>query len=186
MSWVCPGSSQTPEVNANNIIADQNTFFSWFKGSERNNCETVKSSDVYNALLRFQGSNPTPTSTDVSYYYTDIANNKKILEEKQRDANIAKDRASSIVRPELKSSYYDSWFPLNRPLKRAAIPVIIFFSSFFIVVSFFLLLGIIEIKTIFYVMVPDSSKSGSMTKPFFILLIATIILFSLTIYAFMK
>ena len=102
------------------------------------------------------------------------------------DANIAKIRAGTIVRPELQSSYYDGWFPLNRPLKRAAVPVLIFIASLLISSSFFMMLGIIGIRSHFFVIMPDTGKSGGLAKPFIILLLFTILLFGLTIYAFMR
>ena len=148
-------------------------------------CPESRTKEVYAVITNFsRGVGATPT--EISQLNTDIATSQKILEQKERDATIAKDRASTVVRPELNSSYYDSWFPLNRPLKRAAVPILVFLASLFITISFSLFIGLIGIRSHFFVIVPEASKGSSMTGPFFILLAFTVILFSLTIYAFMR
>jgi hypothetical protein len=171
-----------PSVNT--ITASDTAFFNWMTVSKAN-CPPSVTNDVYEKITNFTRT-AGGTATAISQLTTEIADSQKILEQKERDATIAKDRASTVVRPELNSSYYDSWFPLNRPLKRAAIPILVFLASLFITVSFSMFLGLIGIRSHFYVIVPDSSTSGGMTRPLFILLAFTLILFSLTIYAFMR
>lgn len=166
------------------ITADTTAFFDWMNGT-RANCPESRTKEVYAAITNL----PRPlgnTSQEISSLNTEIATLQKNLEQKQRDATIAKDRASTVVRPELNSSYYDSWFPLNRPIKRAAIPILVFFASLFISISFYMFLGLIGIRSHFYMIIPDTSKGNSITQPIFILLVFTIILFALTIYAFMR
>jgi hypothetical protein len=160
-------------------------FFDWMNGT-RVNCPESRTKEVYAAITKLRRPVGGATTTEISGLNTEIATSQKILEQKQRDATIAKDRASTVVRPELNSSYYDSWFPLNRPLKRAAIPVLVFFASLFITISFSLFLGLIGIRSHFYVIIPYDSRESSMTRPFFILLAFTVILFAFTIYAFMQ
>lgn len=160
-------------------------FFNWITVT-RANCPESRTREVYTAITNLDRGVGGATATEISKLTTEIATKQKLLEQKERDATIAKDRASTVVRPELNSSYYDSWFPLNRPLKRAAIPVLVFFASLFITVSFSMFLGLIGIRSHFYVIIPFSAQGSSMTQPFFILLAFTVILFSLTIYAFMR
>ena len=163
------------------IVSNSNAFFSWIQN--RQNCPNDTATKVHNRLLQYDAGS---MNTAIATLEQQIMNKKKELTARASDANIAKDRASSVVRPELNSSYYDSWFPLNRPLKRAAIPILVFFASLFITSAFFLLLGIFGIRSHFFMLIPDDTKGGTMTKPFFILLAFTIILFCLTIYAFMR
>lgn len=163
------------------IVSNSNAFFNWIQN--RQNCPSNTATDVYNRLLQYDAGS---SNTAISTLEQQITHKKNELNTKISDANIAKDRASSMIRPELSSSYYDSWFPLNRPLKRASIPILVFFASLFITSAFFLLLGIFGIRSHFFMLVPDDTKGGTMTKPFFILLAFTIALFCLTIYAFMR
>jgi hypothetical protein len=167
------------------ITATNTAFFDWMTGT-RANCPESRTKEVYAKIANLERGVGGATTTEISQLNTEISIGQKVLEQKERDATIAKDRASSVIRPELNSSYYDSWFPLNRPLKRAAVPILVFLASLFITIAFSLFIGLIGIRSHFFVLVPDSSKSGSMTRPFFILLAFTVILFSLTIYAFMR
>ena len=166
------------------ITATDTAFFTWMTGTKAN-CPESRTKEVYAVITNFPR-DVGATTTEISKLNTDIATSQKILEQKERDATIAKDRASTVVRPELNSSYYDSWFPLNRPLKRAAVPILVFLASLFITISFSLFIGLIGIRSHFFVIIPEASKGSSMTGPFFILLAFTVILFSLTIYAFMR
>lgn len=167
-----------------NIVSTFENFFNWMSTS-RKTCASPSATQVYNRLLDFDNGSANPSA--ISNLETQIATKTKELETKRADASIAKDRASSVVRPELQSSYYDSWFPLNRPLKRAAVPILVFFASLFISSAFFLMLGLIGIRSHFYVLLPGTSTSTStMTRPFFMLLAFTVILFCITIYAFLR
>ena len=164
------------------IVSTFENFFNWMS-TTRKTCASPSATQVYNRLLDFDGGSA--GSTAISSLETQIATKTKELATKRADSSIAKDRASSVVRPELQSSYYDSWFPLNRPLKRAAVPILVFLASMFISSAFFLMLGLIGIHSHFYVLVP-SGPTSSMTKPFFLLLAFTVILFCITIYAFLR
>ena len=172
-----------PSVDA--IIASDTDFFNWITQTKEK-CPPSVINDVYSKITNLERGVGGATATQISRLNTEIATSQKILEQKERDATIAKDRASTVVRPELKSSYYEGWFPLNRPLKRVAIPILVFFASLFITISFSLFLGLIGIRSHFFMIVPHSTKSDSMTRPFFILLAFTVVLFGLTIYAFMR
>lgn len=173
--------SGAPCPDVATIVSNANAFFNWIQN--RQNCPSDTATKVHNRLLQYDAGS---SNTAISTLEQQITNKKKELTMKLSDANIAKDRASSIVRPELNSSYYDSWFPLNRPLKRTAIPILVFFASLFITSAFFLLLGLFGIRSHFFMLVPDDTKADAMTKPFFILLAFTIVLFCVTIYAFMR
>jgi len=166
-----------------NIVSTFENFFNWMS-TYRKTCASPSATQVYIRLLDFDSGSA--GSTAISNLENEIDRKKKELETKLVDASIAKDRASSVVRPELQSSYYDSWFPLNRPLKRAAVPILVFFASLFISSAFFFMIGLIGIRSHFYVILPGGSSITSMTKPFFMLLAFTVILFCITIYAFLR
>jgi len=153
--------------------------------TDRATCPNVSVSDVYTALKNY--SSVAQNSTQIAYLNTQIQQSQKMLEQKTNDAAIAHARAAQVVRPEMNSSYYDSWFPLGRPLKRMVVPILVFLASLFISSSFFMLLGVIGIRSHFFVLVPDTEKmTGGLTKQFLMLFGITVILFGLTIYAFMR
>jgi hypothetical protein len=166
-------------MGCSNIPSSYENFFTWLN-THKNNCTPQEIKTMYNNITSFQN------YPSISGLTQDVMLQEEILKQKENDADIAKARALSVIRPELNSSYYDGWFPLNRPLKRAAIPIFVFLASLFISISFSLFLGLIGIRSYFFVIVPEVSAGGFMTRPFFILLAFTIILFSLTIYAFMR
>jgi hypothetical protein len=167
-----------------NITTSAERFFDWMTNS-RNSCPGITSTQVYNALMQYD--NGSANSSEISNLERLITEKTKEMNTKQKDTEIAKDRASSIIRPELHSNYYDSWFPLNRPLKRAAIPILVFFASLFITGSFFLMLDSIGIYSHFYIIVPGAlNDMKGMARPFLLLLSFTVILFCITIYAFLN
>ena len=184
MPWVCPSLGTNATENARAIIATDTMFFDWMNSPQRSGCKAVTAADVSN-LLKTLPRGPTNATTITTLNNT-LNDTKKTLETKLADANIAKDRASMIVRPEIQSSYYDGWFPLNRPLKRAAIPIIVFLGSFLIAASFFMMLSLIGIHSYFFILLPDTGKQTAMAKPFLLLLAFTVVLFGLTRYAFTR
>lgn len=160
-------------------------FFSWMSQPDaRTACKTVTASDVQKVISNYSATST--TSTQLSNLNTQVQQLQQNLEQKENDAAIAQARAAQIVRPEMSASYYDSWFPLGRPLKRAAVPLLVFFASLLISASFFMLLGVLGIRSHFFVLVPNTEKTNTMATPFIMLLGFTILLFCLTIYAFMR
>ena len=183
-TWTCP-SAGTPAANASNILSSADMFFSWMSQTDaRAACKTVSASDVQKAITSY--STTSTTSTRLSNLNTQVQQLQQTLKQKENDAAIAQARAAQIVRPEMSASYYDSWFPLGRPLKRAAVPLLVFFASLLISTSLFILLGLIGIRSHFFMLLPDIKKTGTITKPFMMLLGITILLFCLMIYAFMR
>ena len=62
---------------------------------------------------------------------------QKILES-QEDLKIAEDRVKTLRNVDKKPSYYESWFPINRPLRSSSIIVCFIFGIFFFSLSFFM------------------------------------------------
>lgn len=69
---------------------------------------------------------------------------QKTIEERKLDLQIAKDRALLAVNPDYNRSYYDGWFPMNRPLRQQTIPILIGFSLFFVCMSFLSILSFLR------------------------------------------
>ena len=57
----------------------------------------------------------------------------------KEDLKVAEDRVKSLRSPESTKSYYDSWFPLNRPLRTTTTVVALAFGIFFISLTIFIL-----------------------------------------------
>ena len=78
---------------------------------------------------------------------------EKILSEKTKEANqkeeIAKDskeRAKLLESPYNKTSVWEAWFPLGRPLQKESVPVLLGISIFFLVFSLFMFLRLVSIE----------------------------------------
>ena len=73
----------------------------------------------------------------------DLENKRKELEEKEKIAKDAKERARLLQDPYSKTSVWETWFPLGRPLKQESVPVLLSLSIFFLTLSLgmFLRLG---------------------------------------------
>lgn len=90
-------------------------------------------------------------------YVSQIYNLQKTLESKKEEAkkrvNIAKEakeRAASIENPYEKTTVWESWFPLGRPLQESSVPVLLSLAILFLVLSLgmFLRLAAIEFRLV--------------------------------------
>ena len=123
-------------------------------------------------------------STTVPYEIMDV--NESIVN-KQASVQIAKDRAASLQNVNSKVSYYQSWFPLARPLKHSSLPILIGLTLFMFVLLFGYLLALIgvEIKLAFpYIesIFGIRSFSDLLSKPILLLIILCVALGSLLAY----
>jgi hypothetical protein len=73
---------------------------------------------------------------------TELVSFKTQIAEAKKDLKIAEDRVSTLRHPEKDRSYYESWFPLNRPLTNRSIIIILAIGVFFLVISFLIILRI--------------------------------------------
>lgn len=62
---------------------------------------------------------------------------QKILEAEE-DLRIAEDRVKTLRNVDKQRSYYESWFPINRPLRSSSIIICFIFGIFFFSLSFFM------------------------------------------------
>jgi hypothetical protein len=72
----------------------------------------------------------------MSYSITDL---QRQVHEKQKSVIIAKDRADSLRDIDGRTSDYESWFPMGRPLKPYSVPILIGLTIFL----WMILLGIV-------------------------------------------
>lgn len=69
----------------------------------------------------------------------------KAIEQTKEDIQVAKDRAVLANFPEYTRSYYDGWFPMNRPFRKQTMPILIGASLFFLCMSFLSILSVLRL-----------------------------------------
>jgi hypothetical protein len=133
--------------------------------------------------------------TDMSMKQSDLDNVKTTIKQRENDVKITQDRANIARNPELTRSYYDGWFPINRPLKHYTIPILIALSIFFFILSFLYFMNLFGIDLQMVVDVPIfrsgplrtyGSRSLYTSTPFLIMTGVSILLLGLTIYGFTR
>ena len=131
-------------------------------------------------------------STTQATLQTDLTAKKKTIEERKADIAVARDRAILAAQPDYNRSYYDGWFPLDRPLRQQTTPILIGFALFFLSMSFLTLMSFLRLDV--RILIPQLTGTGSMTplgtqarSPLFLGSVAIIAaLTGLTIYAFVR
>ena len=152
--------------------------------------------------LKIKMTDVNSSNTDLDSVKASILNLDKKIEERKNDVEVAKERAALTKNPEKMRSYYDGWFPIDRPLKHYTIPVLIGVSLFMITLTFFYFMSLVGIDTRLSLQVPQGiyqrfGSSGSsyrsalprttqFTKSFWGMTLVTVILGGLTIYGFRK
>jgi len=166
------------------IIIDENSFFNWLNTGDKS-CPTPE--QVLEKLAETTSSNSNE-STTIYQTEQEIHSLKKIFEAHKADVEVAKDRAAMVLRPEITASYYDSWFPIGRPLKQISVPILIGFATFFTTLSLFTLLEIFGISNTFSVHVPFEKNPAfnPLTQPFWIMTGMAMLFFVITVYLFVR
>jgi hypothetical protein len=113
-------------------------------------------------LQRMVGVNPATDLQEIVQQDTKM--DLEILDAKE-DLKVAEARAVSL-RDMNKQSYYESWFPLNRPLRTSSNLIIMTIGIFFFILSFFIVLRysgiLIDISTTW--VSPQGIESPFLTK----------------------
>lgn len=71
---------------------------------------------------------------------TELITLKKNIVISKKDLKIAEERVATLRHPEKDKSYYESWFPINRPLSKPSIIIILAIGIFLFVISFFIIM----------------------------------------------
>ena len=126
---------------------------------------------------------------------SDVANNIHIAQQNilslhdqiaEEEANlaVARDRVAYIRHPEQNTSFYESWFPLDRPMYKANVPYFVLVSVFLAIFTLFVLLSLVGVNVTMHLPSTGSislySRIMSYMNPFTISLF--IILMSVVIY----
>lgn len=95
---------------------------------------TSKESDLSQALSCLQNeiTAQTQTSTSVTTLYDQKNQLQKRIDDKHKSNQVAKDRVALLTNPERKTTVYESWFPLQRPLKLSTVLILLVIGLFFI------------------------------------------------------
>jgi hypothetical protein len=80
-------------------------------------------------------------SSDILRDYDTYSLLNKQLTDAQAQVQISKDRVGMLTTPEQKTTVYESWFPLRRPLQTSSFLLLLVFGLFFITIFFGLLLS---------------------------------------------
>lgn len=199
-------SSCSPDIL--NTLNDSQAFYRWIQQKQTVSDELIGISTLSNEqeatlasidtelqntlnCIMEQNDSISVLNTQNALTRTEIADKKKELLTRQEDIKIAKDRALIVRHPELSTSYYDGWFPLNRPMHHLSIPILIAFATFLTILSFFMTLKAININTIFTVLVPTyvdkyGHESTVFGMPFMIMAGLAVLFLCLMIYAFIR
>lgn len=129
------------------------------------------------------------TTTRLAGFQTDSMDLDKQIAQKKLDVQVARDRAALALNPSLNRSYYDGWFPLERPLKHYSYPLLIGFGIFFLMIGFFVFMSLVGVDIA--VLVPRltgsaSSTSTQFTPAFWVMGGISATLLGLTIYGFTR
>lgn len=187
------GSPSTPSACTDVIRTDLSSdasFTTW--KSSINSASTLKTDldnvNAHIACLKELTDAVNATPTRLSTLQTNAANIDKAIEQARLDVKIAKDRAALALNPNLNRSYYDGWFPLDRPLKHMTYPLLIGFGLFFCSIGFFYFMALVGIDVTLLVTVPAVQSTGvtQFTSAFWVMGGVAAVLLGLTVYGFTR
>jgi hypothetical protein len=102
--------------------------------------DPVERGEILMAIEQLQSRvNQNPANT-LEVSNSELVALKRRIEESKKDLKIAEDRVATIRNPEKDRSYYESWFPINRPLTNRTIIIILAIGVFFFILSFLIVL----------------------------------------------
>jgi hypothetical protein len=149
----------------NTAIASTNGFSNWKtpiltdlnSGSLTSDQLTQAESKIFGMVscLREKIAAVKSSPTNVSTLQEQVVALQKDLKEKEDQYNVAKERALSISKIEEKTSDYEGWFPLNRPMRSTSLFLLIGFSIFFTLFFFGLVMSLLGFQIRLSWMVPQ-------------------------------
>jgi len=86
------------------------------------------------------------TTNQIQTAQQDILRLNKEITEAEADVAIARDRVAYIRHPEEHTSFYESWFPINRPMQRENVPYFIGVTIFLLIFSLLVGLSLIGVN----------------------------------------
>jgi hypothetical protein len=101
------------------------------------------SADILNttACIQSQLAHLSGTSNQIQTIQQQIMNTNDAIAQAREDSNIARDRVAYIRHPEQNTSYYESWFPMDRPMHTSSVPIFVAFTVFILLFCLLLILS---------------------------------------------
>ncbi len=175
-TWKAQTSAKITELNGtitNNALPD----------ARKGEYETLHR-DIAQTLACLQEKQNTELDAANSVYTAQdrIVQLQREIKEREEEIQIAKDRVTYIRDPDAHPSYYQSWFPMDRPMRPSSVPVLIGIVVFF---TMLILLGLLSFLGFnLSVGAPGAAPSfatialewlrAQLTPPFWIMLIVLI------------
>ncbi len=138
--------------------------------------------DIYNTLACLQEKHSASSNLSNGIYdaQTRILQLNEQIQAKEQDIAIAKDRVAYIRDPDAHTSYYQSWFPMDRPMRPSSIPILLGITVFMAIFLFFAVISLLGVN-VSYVPTPNSFVLYALLwlraqmTPFFFLALALLI-----------
>jgi hypothetical protein len=171
----------------NRLITSANTKNGQLSDGEKAEFEVLQK-DVFNTLacLQEKQMGASSTTNDIHTSQARILELQEQLKQREEEVQIAKDRVAYIRDPDARPSYYQSWFPMDRPMRPTSIPIFIGIVVFFSMFIFMAILSVVGIN-ISVLSAPGSSSfsllqwmQAQLTPGFwlvFVILVSVIIYF---------
>jgi hypothetical protein len=99
--------------------------------------ESTEITSAINYLTAKAGANPATRFTASNAQLNTL---KAEIKQAQEDLQIAEERVATLRNPGKDKSYYESFFPINRPLTQTTIVILLAIGIFFFVLSFFIII----------------------------------------------
>jgi len=101
------------------------------------------SADILNTTVCIQSqlTNLSGTSNQIHAIQEEIMSTKDAITQSEADSSIARDRVAYIRHPERHTSYYESWFPMDRPMHASSVPIFVGLTVFVILFGILLILS---------------------------------------------
>ena len=86
------------------------------------------------------------TTNEIQKAQQDILRLNKEIIEAEGDVAVARDRVAYIRHPEENTSFYESWFPIDRPMQHTSVPYFMGVTVFLSVFSLLVLLSLLGVN----------------------------------------
>ena len=103
-------------------------------------------------------------TNEIQTAHESIISLNKQISEADEHVSIARDRVAYIRNPEKHTSFYESWFPLGRPMDKKTIPVLIALNTFLFIAGIFVIMTLFGLKISFPLSSTSTMSSGYMFK----------------------
>jgi hypothetical protein len=105
------------------------------------------SADILNTTVCIQSqiTNLAGASNQIHSIQEEIMNTKDAITQSEADSSVARDRVAYIRHPERQTSYYESWFPMDRPMHTGSVPIFVGLTVFVILFGILLILSFLGV-----------------------------------------